>query len=364
MTQQNKREILVYVGTYTRGESEGIYVYRMDPSTGAWVLASTAGGVSNPSFVALHPQGSYLYSVSEMRESGGRSGGAVSAYAIEPSTGTLTFLNQQSSIGTGPCHVSVDKTGDYVFVANYAGGSVAMLPIREDGRLDPASDFVQHEGSSVNPQRQTAPHAHSINPDPTNRYVFVPDLGLDKVMCYKIDFENGKLVPNDKPWARVAPGMGPRHMAFHPNGKYAYVINEIGSTITAFAYDGANGTLGEIQMISTLPEDFEGTSYCADVHVSSSGKFLYGSNRGHDSIVIFGIDEETGKLAPVGYESTQGEFPRNFALDPSGNFLFAANQNTDNIVAFRVDQQTGKLTPTGQIMEVPMPVCIKMLSIA
>ena len=364
MKKQNGQKVVVYVGTYTRGESEGIYIYRLDPSTGALEFASVATGIDNPSFLALRTQGDYLYAVSEVREVAGRPSGAVAAFSIAPETGELTLLNQESSHGTGPCHLSIDKTGSYVLVANYAGGSICVLPIQRGGRLGEATDFIEHQGSSVVLRRQEAPHPHSIIVDPTNRYVFVPDLGLDKIMIYQLDLAQGKLKPNDEPWAQVKPGAGPRHFTFHPNGRYAYVINEIDSTMTAFAYDEARGTLREIQTLSTLPDDFEGVSYCADVHVFSSGKFLYGSNRGDDSMVIFAIDEETGKLTCLGHESTQGKYPRNFAIDPSGTFLLAANQGSDTIVTFRIDQQTGELTPTGQVTEVPTPVCVKMLTIS
>ncbi len=352
--------MLVYIGTYTQGDSEGIYVYRLDISSGALEYVSVAAGVDNPSFLELHPQKPYLYAVNEISDFGGESSGAITAFSIDEGTGALTLLNQQSTIGPGPCHLSVDATGKFALVANYGGGSVCMLPIQEDGTLGEATDFIQHEGSSVNPARQQGPHAHSIVIDPTNRYAFTPDLGLDKILIYKIDLTSGKLIPNDPPWVAVAPGGGPRHFDFHPDHKYAYVINEIGNTVTAFTYDETNGSLAEIQTIPTLPDDFEDTSHTADIHVSPSGKFLYGSNRGHDSIVIFAIDSETGTLAYVDHESTQGETPRNFAIDPTGTFLFAENQGTDTIVTFRIDSDTGKLTATGHVADVPMPVCIKM----
>jgi 6-phosphogluconolactonase len=361
MTKQNNGKLHVYIGTYTRGKSEGIYLYYMDKSTGALEFASAAGGIENPAFLAIHPQQSYLYAVNEVGQFAGKPSGGVSAFAIDPETGELTFLNQQSSQGPGPCHLSVDHTGQYVLVANYSGGSVAVLPINSDGKLGEATDFVQHEGSSVNPRRQEKPHAHSIMVDESNRYVFVPDLGMDKIMIYRLNLTEGKLEPNDEPWAKVKAGAGPRHFDFHPNGKYAYVINELDNTLIAFAYDGTRGSLREIQTISTLPEDFSGTSYCADVHVSPSGKFVYGSNRGHDSIAIFGIDEDTGRLTPVGYEPTQGKMPRNFGIDPAGAFLLAANQDSDNVVVFRIDRQTGSLRSTGSMIEVPKPVCVKMI---
>ena len=363
MTKESAKQFLVYVGTYTKKGSEGIYVYRLDTSSGALEPVSKATGVENPSFLAIHPSRRYLYAVDEVREFKGQPGGAVSAFAIDPKTGDLTYLNQQLSRGAGPCHLSVDQTGKFVLAANYSAGSAAILPIRDDGRLGEATDVVQHQGSSVNPKRQKGPHAHSINLSPDNRFAFVADLGLDKIMIYQLDLGEGKLKPNDPPFAKVPPGAGPRHFAFHPNGKYAYVINELDNTMTAFAYDAARGALTEIQTLSTLPEGFDETSYCADVHVSPSGKFLYGSNRGHDSIVIFEIDEGTGKLSLVGHEPTQGKNPRNFAIDPTGAFLLAANQDSDSIVVFRIDEKTGKLTPTGHVAEVSMPVCLKLIPV-
>ena len=364
MSKQNNEEILVYIGTYTRGRSEGIYVYRMKKSSGALEFVSVAKGINNPSFVAIDPQKRYLYAVSEVGGGANKPSGAVNAFSIDPATGGLIYLNQQSSRGNGPCHLSVDQTGRFVIVVNYGSGSVSVLPIHSDGKLGEATDFVQHQGSSVNPRRQSGPHAHSVTLDRANRYAFVADLGMDKIMIYQIDLTQGKLKPNDEPWAKVKPGAGPRHFAFHPSDRYAYVINEIDSTLTAFTYDGAHGRLREIQTVPTLPEDFSDTSHCADVHVSPSGKFIYGSNRGHDSIVIFEIDEDTGKLTYAGHESTQGKTPRNFAIDPTGTFLLAANQDTDNIVTFQIDQQTGKLTSTGHITEVPTPVCLKMIHIS
>jgi 6-phosphogluconolactonase len=354
-------KILTYIGTYTRGESEGIYIYRLDLSSGALEHAGTVPGVSNPSFLAIDSQQRYLYAADEDMEFQGRPGGAVSAFAIDPHSGGLTFLNQQPTHGGAPCHLVVDSTGRYVLLANYMGGNLAVYPIQGDGSLGPASHLVQHEGASINPERQDRPHAHSINLDPANRFAFAPDLGLDKVMIYRLDLDAGKLIPNQPPWAQVQAGAGPRHFTFHPNGNYAYLINEIDSTITVFAYDAGRGALAEIQTTPTLPADFTGKSTTADIHVHPSGKFLYGSNRGHDSLAIFAIDETTGKLTFIGHESTQGQTPRNFAIAPGGTFLLAANQRSDNIVTFRINQETGQLTPTGHIAQAPMPVCIKFL---
>ncbi len=364
IAKQVIKEVFLYVGTYASARKEGIYVYRMDLSSGALKLVSSVKGVVNPTFLAFDPQQRYLYAVNEVSRFADKPGGAVSAFRIDRKTGELTYLNQQSSGGAGPCHLSVDKKGKCVIVANYAGGSVSVLPIQHDGRLGKVTDVLRHQGSSVNPQRQEGPHPHSVNLDPANRYVFVPDLGLDKIMIYKLDLTLGKLKPNDEPYVHVKPGAGPRHFAFHSNGRYAYVINELNSTLTVFAYDEKHGRLKAIQTVSTLPEGFNGRSTCADVHISPSGKFIYGSNRGHDSIVIFAIDEDTGKLTHAGHEPTQGRTPRNFALDPTGTFLLAANQNSNTIVIFRIHRRTGKVLSTGHVAEVPRPVCLKMLPIS
>ncbi len=360
MIKRDNEEILVYIGTYTGGKSQGIYVYRMDPASGALEFSSMAAGVDNPSYLDFDPQRRYLYAVNEATEFAGKPSGAVSAFSIDTATGKLTYLNQQPSHGGLPCHLSVDQQRKYLLVANYLGGSLCVLPILADGQLGEATDLVSHEGSSVNPGRQGSPHAHSITLDPANRYAFAADLGLDKIMIYQLDLTQGKLRPNDEPWAQVHAGAGPRHFAFHPSLRYAYVINELDSTMSAFTYDDTNGTLKEIQSLSTLPEDFEGTNYPADVHVSPSGNFLYGSNRGHDSIVIYSIDEDTGRLTYVDCEPTQGKNPRNFAIDPTGTLLLAANQDTDNVVTFRIDPETGGLMGTGNVAEVPTPVCLKM----
>lgn len=350
---------LVYVGTYTRDGSEGIYCFRYDDRTGELSLLG-ATKIENPSFLAINTAGTHLYAINEVGEFNGEKAGAISAFAIDRKSGALTLVNRQSVKGTGPCHVCLTRDGRYALVANYGGGSVCALPINADGSLAPASDFVQHQGSSVNPKRQQGPHAHSATLDAQNRFAYVADLGLDKVMIYA--FANGKLTAAGA--GAVTPGEGPRHFAFHPNAKFAYLINEIGNTVSVFSYHAGTGALSEIQNITTLPGDFSGTSHTADIHVSPDGKYLYGSNRGHDSIAIFAIDAGTGKLTPVGYESTRGENPRNFALDPAGNFLLAANQNTHNIAVFKVDKGTGKLQATGFEAKVSRPVCVKFLRVS
>ncbi len=355
-------ELLVYFGTYTRGEkSKGIYVARLDRRDGKLREPELAAELKNPSFVAIHPNRRFLYAVGEMYGPGGK-GGAVSALAIDPKSGRLNPLNQQSSGGPGPCHVTVDPSGRCVLVANYGGGSVACLPIGEDGRLKEAASFIQHEGSSVDPRRQKGPHAHSVNCDAAGRFAFVADLGLDKVMIYRLDAANGKLHANDPAFASVEPGSGPRHFDFHPSGRFACVINELASTITAFSYDASKGALEAIHTLSTLPEGFDGKNTTAEVQVHPSGRFAYGSNRGHDSIAIFAVDGDSGRLTPVGHQSTGGRTPRNFGIDPSGAYLLAANQDSDNVVAFRIDQDTGRLAPTGQELKVGRPVCVEFLS--
>jgi 6-phosphogluconolactonase len=353
----------LYIGTYTDGDSQGIYMSELDLASGELSQPVLAAKIVNPSFLAIHPNRKYLYAVSEIPGSDGHKSGAVAALAIDPRTGQLKLLNRQSSEGAGPCHLSVDATGSAVLVANYGGGSVASLPIGPDGRLAPAASAIQHQGKSVNPQRQEGPHAHSINLDPKNRFAVAADLGLDEVLVYRFDPDKKSLTPNDPPAAAVAPGAGPRHFAFHPGGKFAYVINEIGNTITAFDYDGEAGVLKEMQSISTLPDDFNGTSYTAEVVAHPSGKFLYGSNRGHDSIAMFSIDQDTGRLTSLGQEPTGGKTPRNFAIDPTGAYLLAENQDSGTITVFRIDQESGRLTATGHSLEVPRPVCVRFLPI-
>ena len=258
----------------------------------------------------------------------------------------------------------MDKTSRWVLVANYTGGNVAILPVRDDGRLGPATDVAEHRELSVDPGGRETPYAHCIVPDRANRYALAADLGLDKIMIYQMDLEEGKLIPNDPPWIPVEPGAGPRHFIFHPSGRYAFSIQELNSTLTSFTYNETNGSLAPVKTISTLPEGFRGENYPADVRVHPSGRFVYGSNRGHNSIVIFAIDEQTGGLTYVGHESTQGKTPRNFAIDPTGSILLVANQETNNIVTFRIDPQTGELAATGHVTEVPTPVCLKLIRIS
>lgn len=360
-TAQAQDPIRVYLGTYTKAESKGIYLARLDLASGKLSEPALVAEVKNPSFLAVHPTGKYIYAIGEMADFEGKKTGAVSALAIDPPTGGLTLLNQQSSQGAGPCHVSVDATGRCALVANYSGGSVSCLPIGADGRLSPATAAIQHHGSSVNVKRQAAPHAHSINLDPANQFAFVADLGVDKVFVYRFDPAAGTLAANDPPAADVKPGAGPRHFAFHPSVRWAYVINELDSTVTAFQYDAPRGALAAIQTISTLPAGCTELNSTAEIQVHPSGRFLYGSNRGHNSIAMFALDPECGKLTFLGCESTQGKHPRNFGIDPSGRYLVAANMETNNVVVFRIDQQTGRLQATGSSIELSMPTCVKFM---
>lgn len=355
-------EYIVYVGTYTGPKSEGIYAYRFEESTGKLVSLGVAAKTVNPSFLAVDPNRRILYAVNEIDNYKGEKTGGVSAFTIDHETGKLTFLDEVISRGAGPCHISLDKTGKYVMVANYSSGTVAVFPVLEDGRLGNATAFDQRHGSSVNHEQQEGPHAHSIGVTPDNRFVLSADLGLDELLVYRFDAAHGTLAPGEPPFAKIHAGSGPRHFAISPNGKFVYVISEMGSMLTAFSYNAARGTLRELQEISTLPKDFKGKSNCAEVVVHPSGKFLYGSNRGHDSIAVFAIDPHKGTLTPVEFVSTGGKEPRNFALDPTGNYLFAANQNSDTLVVFRIDPKTGRLTPTGEMADVPSPVCVTFVA--
>jgi len=348
----------MYVGSGARDAATGIYAFRFDPTTGKATPLGLAIEARGASFLAIHPNRKLLYAVASL---GGQNGGAVSAFTIDRDTGKLALVNTAASRGSGPCFVAVDRTGKNVLVAHYTVGTVAALPIAPDGRLGEPTAFVEHHGSSVNPERQKEPHAHSINVSPDNRFAVAADLGTDRLEIYRFDAGRGSLAPNDPPHASVRPGAGPRHFAFHPSGRYAYVINELGSTVTAFSYDGARGALTEIQTITTLPAVFQAANYPAEVLVHPSGKFLYGSNRGHDSIAVFAIDARRGTLTPVEHVSTQGKWPRNFGMDPAGGYLIVANQESGNVVAFRIDRTTGRLTPTGQTLEVPAPMCVRFV---
>jgi 6-phosphogluconolactonase len=365
--KESSGPVRVYVGTYTGRDSKGIYVMDLDPKTGSLAEPKLAAETKSPSFLALHPNGKVLYAVGESDNFKGQKSGSVSAFAIN-GDGTLKLIGEQPSGGAGPCHLDLDRGGTCVFVANYGGGSVAALPIREDGSLGEPASFVQHKGSSVNQQRQEGPHAHCavVAPstafrDPPGGRVLVADLGLDKVLIY--EFQSGpapKLfeVPHER---STPPGGGPRHLALLGE-RFVYVNNELTSTVSVFSYEPSTGAMAEIQTLSTLPEGYNkpGNS-TAEIAVLPSGKFVYVSNRGHDSIAIFKVDQKTGKLTAAGHQSTGGKTPRNFGIEPGGRFLLAANQGSGNVVVFRIDQQTGALTPTGATAAVPTPVCVVFL---
>lgn len=352
-TMGQNADLYLFIGTYTSKTSEGIYVYKFNTKMGDFAPASIAKGIKNPSFLAFSPDKKYLYSVAEM------SGGAVSSFSVDKQSGNLTMLNTQSAGGNGPCHVAVDKTGKWVIVGNYGGGSLSILPVEADGSLGKATQTIQHEGKSVNTARQEKPHVHSINIAPNNKDVFVPDLGTDKIMTYTLDTKSGQLLPGNPPFTSTTPGAGPRHFTFHPNGKFAYVIQELDATITGFHYKP--GKLESFQTVSTIPADYTGQKWCADIHISPDGQFLYGSNRAHESLVIFSINQKTGELTYVGHQNVLGKTPRNFMIDPTGKWLLVANQDSDNVVIFSRDMKTGKLTPTGKEIKVSMPVCLRTL---
>jgi 6-phosphogluconolactonase len=367
--KMTQNQIMLYVGTYKQPDLssseadaaiKGIFTYTLDPVTGQLAYHSEVNDIDNPSFLAIDSQQQYLYAVNENWEPEECS---VQAYKIDSQTGKLSYLNQQLSQGSSPCYVTVDQTNQFVVVANYSSGTVALFPIGENGHLDSASDTHQHTGSSINPDRQEGPHAHCAVVAPTNRYLFVVDLGIDKIMSYRLDMEGKQLIPNETPFLEMPPGSGPRHLTFHPNGRLAYVINELDSTITALSYDDTNGTFSIIHTVSTLPMDFDGESFCAEICIAPSGEFLYGSNRGHDSLAIFSIDVENGQLTTVSHQSTHGKNPRNFVIDQSGTLLLVANQDSNNIVTFRITPTTGELELIDQIADVSRPVCLKMITL-
>jgi 6-phosphogluconolactonase len=360
---------IFYVGTYTDDggkptTSKGIYAYRYDAASSEVTAIGLVAETANPSWVALSPDGRFLYAANELHDYKGPNSGGLSAFSVDKSTGKLTFLNEVPTRGADPCYVSVDRSGKYVLVANYTGGSVAVFPVMADGKLGEATAFMQHTGHGANPERQEAPHAHSIDLTPDNRFAFVDDLGLDEVLSYKFDSSKGTLTPNDPPFAKVAPGSGPRHFALHPNGKFAYVVSEIKGTVTVFSANLSKGTLDSVQTIPTLPKDYSGPIEDAEIRVHPSGKFVYASNRGDaNSIAVYSVDPAKGTLTLVEITPTQGKTPRNFEIDPTGRLLFAENAGSNHVVIFRIDQKTGHLTPTGQTLDVASPVCIKFLAI-
>ncbi|MBU4460835.1 MAG: lactonase family protein [Verrucomicrobia bacterium] len=345
----------VYIGTYSQRGSEGIYMSRLDPATGQLAAPTVAAKATNPSFLALHPKLPVLYAVNETGRYEGKPVGAVIAFAVDETTGALTELNREPTGGPVPCHLAVDATGSHLVIANYVDGTVASFPLAPDGRLKPVAQLLRHEGSGPNARRQKGPHAHGVTFAPANDFVFVPDLGIDRVVGYRFDAKTGRLDRHEPACGILHPGAGPRHFAFRPDGKTAYAVNELDATVTAFRWAG--NELKSFATVPGAPKGFEGTNTAAEVVAHPSGRFLYTSNRGHNSIAVFTLDAD-GKPAPVQHQSTGGRAPRNFTLDPAGRFLVAANQDSDNILAFRVDPDTGRLTPTGSEIAVAAPVCV------
>lgn len=355
---------LVFVGTYTGPKSEGIHAYRFDDATGTAESLGLAAKSENPTFLAIHPNGRFLYTANETGTWNGKPGGYVTAFAIDTATGKLRNIGQQSTVGGGPCHLSTDPEGRHLLVANYGGGSTVSLPIRTDGTLGAHTFFAQHAGSSVNRSRQEAPHAHSANLGPDGRTAWVADLGTDSVVAYAFDPAKGLVRALPDHDVRLSPGSGPRHLSFSPDGRHAYVINELLSTLTVFQYDAKAGRMSAVETVSTLPPGHDGKdTTTAEVRVHPSGRFVYGSNRGHDSIALFQRDAVSGRLALSEITKTGGKTPRNFAFDPSGNWLFAGGQNSDDIRLFRIDPKTGSLVPTGQVLKVGSPVCMRFVTL-
>jgi 6-phosphogluconolactonase len=351
------RRVPVYVGTYTDGASRGIYRFELDTASGAATAPVLAGESRNPSFLVLNPIGRVLYAVNEVADFDGANTGAVSAFGIDPSSGALTLLNQQPSGGADPCHLVVDRLGHHALVANYSGGTVAVLPLTADGRLERPTAVRHHAGSGPDKARQEGPHAHAIVLDAAERYAFEADLGADRIYGYRFDAGAGNLESIQPGETALEPGSGPRHLAWHPSGRYLYVVNELRSTIAVFRYDAVRGSLALIQTITTLPAGFTGPNTAAEVAVDADGRFLYSSNRGHDSLAVFALDDWSGTLTSAGHNPTGGRTPRHFAIDASGRWLLVANQGSDSIAVFHVDPATGRPSPSGRV-RVPKPACV------
>ncbi len=354
-----KKPMLLFIGVYTNNSNKGISSAHFDPATGAITDLAIAAETPNPTFLELHPSGKFLYAINEIGNYEGQRAGSICAFSIDRDSGKLTQLNRVTAKGSGPCHVNLDHSGRMAMLANYGSGSVASYRILPDGKLSDPVSFFQHQGNGPNKGRQEGPHAHSINPTPDNKYAVACDLGTDEIFIYAIKPEAGSMSEHKS--VRLAPGSGPRHFAWHPNKRYGYCVNELNSTVTALNYL-PEGDLDEIHTVSTLPEGFKGQNFPAEIRVHPSGKWLYASNRGEDSIAAFNIDSKTGKIAPMGNTPTKGVMPRNFFIEPSGRWLLAANQRSNNIVIFAIDAKTGKLQPADKGLTVGQPVCLRTLS--
>lgn len=358
---------LVYFGTSTNAKngSKGVYVSRFNTATGELTEPQLAVEAGNPGFLAIHPSKKFLYACGDVTKADGKKAGGISAFGIDSKSGKLTLINQAATTGAGPCHVSVDKTGKMATISNYGSGSISSYAIKEDGSVSPEVSFFQHEGSGADPKRQAGPHAHSVNFSPDNRYAFACDLGLDKVLIYKADPASGKLTPNDPPFAKTPAGGGPRHLAFHPSGKYVFVNNEMGMSETVFAYNAEKGALTEVETVSTLPEADRGKKglSTAESVAHPNGRVVYVSNRTHDTIAVFACDPATGKLTLLQNVPVEGKIPRNICLDPTGKWLIAAHQDSATAALFKVDQDSGKLTFTGTKVNVPGSICVRFLAL-
>jgi len=353
--------IYMFIGSYAAAEDPGLHVYSYDQESGSLKEIQQISGHPNPSFLAVHPSGKFLYAVNEIGNFMDRREGSVTSFIINK--GELEYLNIQSSMGASPCHITILPDGSHVLVANYSAGNITALPVSHDGALEKATRVIQHEGSGPDQRRQRGPHAHSIYPSSDGSWIFAADLGTDKVMIYRNRGEDNLLIPNPaSPYAKMVPGAGPRHLAFHPGGRWIYVINELNSTVTRLDFDDASGQVSVLESVTTLPAGWDDANFCADIHVHPGGKFLYASNRGHNSIAIFRIESD-GRIVPAGHEPVRGDWPRNFSIDPAGKRLFVANQNSANITIFNIDQNSGDLTYTGEELKIDRPVCIKFLAL-
>lgn len=354
---------IAYIGTYTQGESEGIYAFELDTETGHLKEKGCLAKLENPSYLAIDRLNRYLYSVMETDNFNGTPSGAVAAYKIHPETGELAPINFSATRGKVPCHISTDRANKILFAANYRDGTVSSFPLQEDGSIGPVSEILRHEGCGPNKERQEKAHAHFVSLVPEEKYLCAVDLGIDKLMLYRYDSSTGRLTLDQDRSLSIRPGSGPRHMAFHPDSNFAYLVNELSSDIVVLKYSPRDFTFKEEQYISTLPEGYTGETTCAAIHVSPDGNYVYASNRGHDSIAIFRISKQTGKLEPIDYSPVLGNSPRDFSIDPTGKFLYAANQDSNTITSFSIDRESGKLQPLEQVISLPSPVCIKFIQL-
>ena len=352
---------IIYAGTFTDKGSKGLYILDFDRASGKFKELQTVSDGKNPNYLEINPAGKFLYAVyDEGATPAPDRQGSVMAYQINQKTGLLTKINEQPTGGRGPAHISIDPKGRFAYISHYADGSLSVYILNPDGRLGQLADTKKHEGTGGDPARQKGPHVHSIIPSKDGKFIYATDLGIDKIMIYAVDQKTGKVSPAKTPFAQTSPGSGPRHFAFHPSGNFAYSAAELNSTVSSFLVDKSTGALSPLETLSMLPGGYTGTSYAADIHFSPDGRFLYASNRGHDSLVIYEVDANTGKLNLVGFEPTRGGHPRNFFMDKKGEYIFVANRDNDNIVVFKRNQATGKLTFTTET-KIPTVVCVKQL---